>query len=414
MPGGVQPAPSGAHAGAPPLAPAPAVRQMRRMTGVWFYQNRHGTWRLNIPDANVFAYEFKELGGGRRTGRREFTFSARGVLCRAGQELLRLESTEDVMTGNTTTVAVEWRDGAVWVRTDPRGNSSSSESPPRGGHRREARGIGIRYGLLFNYRRRRRRSSGARRAIRLGKIVIPPRGQMPFPYAFPFGLPPTPMPGVVQPAHSMGGPPPAPPQPERREAEDPRAGAPLLAPAPALRQLRRMGGSWYFVNRDHATWRFTIPDTRSFEYRYEELCGDHRSGRREFTFSPRGNLCRFGHELQRVETKEEVTSGEVETVAVEWADGAIWVRLDPREMSDRNPRRGGGRGDMRRAPRLGKGARPRRPQPGAPAAPRPEHLDRVADPRGVPPLVDELRGARDVRPRDARGPPPDADAGGAG
>eukprot|EP00660_Eupelagonema_oceanica_P006306 gene6306-22631_t len=128
-----------AHAGAPPLAPEPALRQMRRMTGVWYYRNRHGTWRLNIPDSSVFAYRFEELGGGRRSGRREFTFSARGVLCRAGQELRRLESTEDVVTGETVTIAVEWGDGAVWVRTDPRGESSSStESPPRAAARAAA------------------------------------------------------------------------------------------------------------------------------------------------------------------------------------------------------------------------------------------------------------------------------------
>eukprot|EP00660_Eupelagonema_oceanica_P006086 gene6086-18296_t len=147
------------RAGAPLLAPAPAVQQMRRMTGVWFYQNRHGTWRLSILDASVFAYDYEELGGRRRTGSREFTFSARGVLCRAGNELRRLETTEDVVTGTTRTIAVEWCDGAVWVRTDPRGDTSSESPPPKA--------AGIAAGAA---------RSGARRATHL-KIINPPRLQ---------------------------------------------------------------------------------------------------------------------------------------------------------------------------------------------------------------------------------------------
>eukprot|EP00660_Eupelagonema_oceanica_P015760 gene15760-9568_t len=159
----------------------------------------------------------------------------------------------------------------------------------------------------------------------------------------------------------MGAPPPTPPPIERqRDVGVPaRAGASsFVAPDAAARQLRRLAGVWFF--RNHSTgslWRYTVAEGgHTYTYVYDELGGDRRHGQKEFSFSPRGALCHAGRELKRMETTEDVVTGEAETVAAEWADGVLWVRYDPRDpfpAADSPP------GTARSSPRR------RRPSPGA-------------------------------------------------
>eukprot|EP00660_Eupelagonema_oceanica_P006217 gene6217-15004_t len=107
-------------AGAPLLAPAPAARQLNQLAGQWFCRTTTTVWRYEVS-REEFTYAYEELGGCRREGKREFTFSPRGTLCRAGHELRRMEREEDMVTGTTTLLAATWADGAVWHRRDPRG-----------------------------------------------------------------------------------------------------------------------------------------------------------------------------------------------------------------------------------------------------------------------------------------------------
>eukprot|EP00660_Eupelagonema_oceanica_P010570 gene10570-14478_t len=126
----------------------------------------------------------------------------------------------------------------------------------------------------------------------------------------------------------MGGPPAVLPPPE-----GPQAGAPFSLPAAAARRLRQLAGKpWYFVSRTDMTWRYTIDET-GFGYSFEELGGERRTGRREFTVSARGNLCRSGYELAKLELEENVATGNTSAVSAVWADSAVWVRLDPRTVA---------------------------------------------------------------------------------
>eukprot|EP00660_Eupelagonema_oceanica_P000356 gene356-8718_t len=169
----------------------------------------------------------------------------------------------------------------------------------------------------------------------------------PLSFLHPFGPQPSPMPGMVQAVPSTGAPPPTPPPIERQEGA--RAEAPFVAPAAAARQLRRLAGTWYSTDRGGRAWRLAVPETGTYVYTYEEVGADRR-GRREFGFSVRGSLCRAGQELLRLETTEDLVTGKADTVAAEWAVGAVWSRCDPREVADAAdpPSRGSARASPRR------------------------------------------------------------------
>eukprot|EP00660_Eupelagonema_oceanica_P013372 gene13372-16867_t len=125
-----QPGRAAPGAGAPHLAPEPAVRQLKALAGQWYCRTLTTVWRYAVSGEG-FKYDFEELGGQRRVGKREFAFSLRGALCRAGHELRRIEKEEDVVTGDTTVFAAVGADGAVWHRRDPRGSESPSTDSGR-------------------------------------------------------------------------------------------------------------------------------------------------------------------------------------------------------------------------------------------------------------------------------------------
>eukprot|EP00660_Eupelagonema_oceanica_P010708 gene10708-18124_t len=123
----------------------------------------------------------------------------------------------------------------------------------------------------------------------------------------------------------MGGPPAGAPPPE-----GPQAGAPFTLPDAAARRLRQLAGKpWHFVSRTNMTWRYSV-DEKEFGYTYEELGGERRTGQRAFTVSARGNICRSGYELIKLELEEDVASSTTSAVSAVWADHSVWVRIDPR------------------------------------------------------------------------------------
>eukprot|EP00660_Eupelagonema_oceanica_P000519 gene519-1219_t len=144
---------------------------------------------------------------------------------------------------------------------------------------------------------------------------------------------------------SRGGPPPTipPPAPAPAPAQPGAAADAPCVPAAATAQLRHLAGRmWYARNAAGAVWRYDIP-SGGVEYRYEALSGERRTGTRDFSFTARGNLCRAGHELQKLEFEYDVVSNAAAVIAVRWAD-AMWVPHDLREAggassSDDAPRR---------------------------------------------------------------------------